>query len=73
MAFFFMATRTLRLRYGHAVLSIPSMSYRHVYSVKLSSEEHCFYTTGRKSRSFVLVCFIVGGKFNRTLAGTARE
>ena len=58
--FFFMADRTLRRGYGHAVLCIVSMSYRYVYSVKLSSEAHCFYATGRKSGYFVVYYFTVG-------------
>jgi hypothetical protein len=67
---FFMAARTLRRCYGHAVLCILSMSYGYVYSVKLSPESHCFYTTGRKSGSFVLYYFTVGGNlFERDAKG----
>jgi len=70
--FFLMAPRTLRRCYGHGVLSILSMNCRYVYSVKQSAEAHCFYTTGRNSGCFVLVCFIVGGEYNALVTGTAR-
>jgi len=69
---FFMVARTLRRCYGHAVLSMLSMSYRYIYSVRLSSEENCLYTTERKSGSFVLYCFLlVVIYFNAMLTVTA--